>query len=939
MNNYLNKTTLLSWSFMVFFVFQLSWGQTWTYDFGSVTGTSTNTDSGSGNTGFFTGISSDVGTYSVRIGTSGGSLELANPGTSLGTESEVQLTASNSISIVNKFGVYEWDYPSTVFFFRGKIRSTSTGNGIFNFSIGTNSIVSNSSSYTSDINRMLVSLNIEYNATGSLYRVLRSNLGSKTTISNSQFSKDTDQDIEVYANNGSSSVNYYRSGSYTLVSQTWDLWVGGIKVVSGAAKAGTLANGITSGTNLSGFCFYGLNSMSNVAKLFLDDFQYSNTLPNNTAPVATSVSILGATNIDQTLTGSYTYSDGDSDVEGTSTYKWYRADDTSGTNSAEISSATSSSYLLQLADSNKYIRFSVVPIAQTGIVTGESTFSSWQGPVGAASTTWDGLTWSDGVPTSFVDVSITGDLTTTGNISCDDLTINSGKTLTVASGYTLSVAGNIVNNGAIIFKSDNSGTANFDQFSGTISGSGNVTVERYLPAKRGWRLLTSPLKGSSGNTVASNWQGTANEGLLLFSPATYQTQTMIGYTTGGVSPNIWKYNSVSTQWQSIANVSAENLFTSTVNNGFLVFATGPSDSSNIASGSSATTLKPVGQLITGSVNYALTANKYHLIGNPYASPLDTEVMVQSHANSKAYMVDPTISSVGGYVTYDGANWTPLTPTSNDKYIQSGQGFFLKSTTEGTFTIAESHKASGNSNTWFERSVTDTSVDKIRVLLYKQNNSTWQLTDGILAVNSASGNDEVDATDVGKMSNFNENILFKNGTSNLAIEYRGFPTAGTLQPMQLTGTTAQSYELHLKTENYSNSNLTPYLENTQTGALTAIPTDGSEVVVSFSGIAATSAAPDTRYRIVYQSALHLEETNSLAVGVYPNPVIEGIFTVVVPQANTLASYTLTNLLSQEVQKGTLLTTNNSIHVQQLTPGVYLLQVNHEGKQFTTKIMIN
>lgn len=117
MNNYLNKTTLLSWSFMVFFVFQLSWGQTWTYDFGSVTGTSTNTDSGSGNTGFFTGISSDVGTYSVRIGTSGGSLELANPGTSLGTESEVQLTASNSISIVNKFGVYEWDYPSTVFFF------------------------------------------------------------------------------------------------------------------------------------------------------------------------------------------------------------------------------------------------------------------------------------------------------------------------------------------------------------------------------------------------------------------------------------------------------------------------------------------------------------------------------------------------------------------------------------------------------------------------------------------------------------------------------------------------------------------------------------------------------------------------------------------------------------------------------------------------------
>lgn len=557
----------------------------------------------------------------------------------------------------------------------------------------------------------------------------------------------------------------------------------------------------------------------------------------------------------------------------------------------------------------------------------------------STSSTWDGTIWSNGAPTSTVDAIINGDYTVTTDISCKDLTINSTKTLTIRSGNSLTVAGNLVNDGTIVFKSGDSGTARFGQFSGTISGSGNVTVERYLPAKRAWRLLTAPLKdGSTSNTIGANWQGTANEGLLLFSPATYQTQTMTGYTTGGGSPNIWKYNSTSTQWQSIADISTEGLFSSTVNNGFLVFATGPSNSSNIASGSTDTTLKPVGQLITGSVNYALTANKYHLVGNPYASPLDTEAMVQAHANSKAYMVDPTISTVGGYVTFDGSNWSVL-PSGSDKYIQSGQGFFLKSTTGGTFTIAETHKVSGNTNTWFQRTTTDTSADKIRVMLYKQSNSTWQLADGILAVNSASGNDEVDAVDTDKMSNFNENLWFKNGTSNLAIEYRGLPAAGTLQPLQLTGTSAQGYELRIKTENYSNSNLTPYLENTQTGALTAIPTDGSEVAVPFTGIASTSAAPDTRFRIVYQSALHLEDTNSLAVGVYPNPVNEGLFTVVVPQANTPASYTLTNLLGQEVQKGTLLTTNNSIQVQPLTPGVYLLQVNQEGKQFTTKIMIN
>jgi hypothetical protein len=157
-------------------------------------------------------------------------------------------------------------------------------------------------------------------------------------------------------------------------------------------------------------------------------------------------------------------------------------------------------------------------------------------------------------------------------------------------------------------------------------------------------------------------------------------------------------------------------------------------------------------------------------------------------------------------------------------------------------------------------------------------------------------------------------------------------------MQLTGTTAQAYQMRLKTENYSNSNLTPYLENTQTGVLTAIPTDGSEVVVPFTGIVATSAAPDSRFRIVYQSPLSADDLNSLVVGVYPNPVHDSLFTIELANTNAPASYTLTNLLGQEVQKGTLMSLTNAIPVHDLSEGVYLLQVNQEGKRFSTKLMI-
>ena len=1414
-------TKVLLFSCLVF-ASNITNAQPWTYDFGTGTGTHpTNTAS----TSFLTDLPSGGGTYRVRTGGGGGTIIRANPGTSLGSGSELNIVSSTSTS-ANKFGVYTWNSLTTVAAVKYKFRTTSGGNGNLNFSLGTSGLGSDSNGYASSYNSALTSITIAYGS-GNISSVVRRINGINTTINSSGFTKDTDHTVEVYANNGSSTVNYVRNGtSYSLATRTWDFWLDNVRIVNNGATAGSL----TVNTNLSGFAFYAESSTSNSASIFIDDLEYSNALPTNAPPVASNVAFTGTLNTTQTLTGSYTYTDEDSDVQGTSTFKWYRADNASGLNEAAISGATNQTYTLGNDDLNKFISFGVVPVASTGTSPGIEVKSTYQGPIndaaatsisvvqsltsfvntcinqssvsqnysvsasnltedltitapthfeisannstwsnslnlvpvsgvvnattiyvrfsptateaqtgsinhtsaGAAtqsitlggtgintaptitsptsasitansvvlggnitdlgcnsvttrgveysttnnfengvgtivsetgtyatgtftldvtgltsgttyyykvfatsssgtsyslqgtfttsaisaavastatgvdatsftatwnavtgatsyeidvyvssvilatdlfiseygegapgnrkyveifngtggsvdlsqykifratngggwpvapstailsltgtlangqtyviannatdtpgadiystdianwngddaiglfkndilidvfgiptsdpgsgwaiagssnatvdkiivrkstivvgntnwstsagstvensewiisrvwdatdsstpstlgshtfnseshtyhiqnqdvgnvtfyqvtglaqnttyyyvvraidatsesensneistttaivSSTWNGTTWSNGAPTSTVDAIIDGDYTETADISCKDLTINSGNTLTIGASNSLTVAGNLVNDGNLIFKSTSAGTARFASYSGAAITSSNVTVERYLPARRAWRLLTAPLKGSSSNTIGANWQGTANEGLLLFSPATYLSQTMTGYTTGGSRPNIWKYNSASTQWQSITDISAENLFSSTVNNGFLVFATGPHGSNTIASSTTAeaTTLKPKGELITGTVNYTgLTAGQFHLLGNPYASPIDVARLRTSNESYTFYLLDPSLgdaNSRGGYYTYNGS-WAPNTPSN--ALIQSGQGFFVKSASATTFDVAESHKDSGNSNIWFDRTTADTSFDKIRVLLFKQDNSAWYLADGILAVNSASGNHEVDAADADKMTNFNENLLFKNGTSNLAIEYRGLPAAGTLQPMQLTGTSAQPYELRIKTENYSNSNLTPYLENTQTGVLTEIPTDGSEVIVPFTGIAATSAAPDSRFRIVYQSPLSADDLNSLVVGVYPNPVQESLFTIELANTNATASYTLTNLLGQEVQKGTLMALTNTIPVHDLSEGVYLLQVNQEGKRFTTKLMI-
>jgi 1,4-alpha-glucan branching enzyme len=96
------------------------------------------------------------------------------------------------------------------------------------------------------------------------------------------------------------------------------------------------------------------------------------------APVASNVSISGVYQEDETLTASYTYSDANDDLEGSSVYQWYRSDDADGTNESSISGANELTYTLSRDDRASYIRFSVIPVAQTGeLLEGTTVYSQY----------------------------------------------------------------------------------------------------------------------------------------------------------------------------------------------------------------------------------------------------------------------------------------------------------------------------------------------------------------------------------------------------------------------------------------------------------------------------------------------------------------------------------------------------------------------------------
>jgi len=88
---------------------------------------------------------------------------------------------------------------------------------------------------------------------------------------------------------------------------------------------------------------------------------------NNSAPVASSVSISdsngGQVVVGDTLTASYTYSDIDGDLEGASQYQWYRG-------TSAIAGATALTYTLVVADANQTLRFDIVPVAASGTSPG-----------------------------------------------------------------------------------------------------------------------------------------------------------------------------------------------------------------------------------------------------------------------------------------------------------------------------------------------------------------------------------------------------------------------------------------------------------------------------------------------------------------------------------------------------------------------------------------
>ena len=388
------------------------------------------------------------------------------------------------------------------------------------------------------------------------------------------------------------------------------------------------------------------------------------------------------------------------------------------------------------------------------------------------------------------------------------LNIASGKN----SGFLQVNSGDFQTSDLLTLQSDSLGTGSIAKSAGTITGK--VTIEKYIHARRAWRLMGAPITNTDAPTINAAWQ----EGSVSSSDNPhpgYGTHITFGAESDGFDRNPQKTFSMKIRTGSgWVGVPATNKTAITDYPAYFIFVRGDR-SYNIATTTNYT--KPTSTIlrVTGNVYQGAQAaktvatNGLTLVANPYASPVNFAKIISASSNiqTRIRVWDPTLAGVygvGGWITVDGSTgkYRATPPSANASAIlQAGQGFFVESgnnTSTGSVIINEDAKdltaATINGDRMDDDVTADTSMEiNLKVL---NPDSSAAIADGVLYIFNAANNNAVDGNDAVKLNNFNENLGIKEGKSILTIDNRTMPNEGDTLKLNFTGAKTATYQLEI-----------------------------------------------------------------------------------------------------------------------------------------------
>lgn len=476
----------------------------------------------------------------------------------------------------------------------------------------------------------------------------------------------------------------------------------------------------------------------------------------------------------------------------------------------------------------------------------------------------------------FLNTNASADLQTTLDITAGSspgsVSVGSGATLTTYSFLTL--------------KSDANGTARVAEIpvdgSGNALGtiSGDVVVERFIPAKRSWRMVTAPLSATGDQTINEAWQ----EGVVNADITNNQNPTPgFGVHISGSSPTLGfdatplnnpslkVFDRATSSWSGIANTL--NTYIKDYE-GYMLFVRGNRStplSMNTGAPLSTTVIRANGGLRMGrqSVSLGSGAGSYTLVGNPYPSTIDfRSLSITGLGSTKTFVLwDPALTGtqgvgayqyftqVGGagtdYTVFPGGGSYGASGTVNN-FVQSGQAFLVQNTGAATLVINENSKASSSTSTVF-RPMPDNTTGKISTILYRMGaDSSMMVVDGGLVLYRSEYDDNLDLDDVKKINNTNsENFGINKNSVIYQIEKRQSINEEDSIQYSMRNLVARPYHLEINLTNMEATGMQAYLKDNYTNTLTRLEY-GTATIYPFTptAVAAGSYAAD-RFKIVFK----------------------------------------------------------------------------------------
>ncbi|MFT3678870.1 MAG: hypothetical protein QM791_01275 [Ferruginibacter sp.] len=452
-------------------------------------------------------------------------------------------------------------------------------------------------------------------------------------------------------------------------------------------------------------------------------------------------------------------------------------------------------------------------------------------------------------------------------------------------------------NNNLILRSGNDTTARVADITNNGSNHdnaivGSAIVERYIPARRAWRLLTAPVNNPS-LTINQAWQdghintGGFTQGNLAgwSSINVYGTPGRGTHITGGATRNdaSWGFDESPYQpsikaydngWGTAVygNVSTTNDLDNggRINDrqGYMLFVRGDRTIELPFATTAApkeTVLRPYGPLNIGDKKITLPPGTgFKVVGNPYASAINFDAIRTRNSSvittNAYYLWDPKLtgsSGVGAFVAfayvspgiYSPTVYSPSTQIIPDGDIASGAAFLVQSATGGDIFIHETDKVADVKTKIFFRPA---KVAQLRTNLLAVNaDGSKALNDGLLVLFDEASSNTVNADDVPKQFNFSESIALQRNGKWLAAEKRMPVGATDTLLFFMNGMRLRNYQLEIFTENLEPGRLMAVLEDKFLGTKTPVSLSSKPVLIDFSITADTASKAYNRFQLIFE----------------------------------------------------------------------------------------